>query len=276
MPATRERADVSAPTPPAAAAPTRAAPRAPLPWRRALVVDAVAETPHARSLVLDVPGWPGHRPGQHVDVRLTAEDGYQAQRSYSIASPPEAAGAAGRVVLTVERLEDGEVSPYLADELRPGDPLELRGPIGGHFVWDVSLGGPLLLVAGGSGVVPLMAMLRHRAAAGGGPPARLLYSTRTLDEALYRDELATLAAGDDALAVVHTLTRAAPAGWSGYRRRIDGAMLAAVAFPPAERPHVFVCGPTPMVEAAASALVELGHDPARVKTERFGPSGPAA
>jgi ferredoxin-NADP reductase len=239
------------------------------------VVDVVAETAHARSLVLDVPGWPSHRPGQHVDVRLTADDGYQTQRSYSIASAPESAGPNGRIALTVERLDDGEVSPYLTDELRPGDRMEVRGPIGGHFVWDVSLGGPLLLVAGGSGVVPLMAMLRHRAATVGGAdvPARLLYSTRTLDEVLYREELAHLAGADDALAVVHTLTRQAPPGWTGYRRRVDREMLAAVAFPPAARPHLFVCGPTPMVEAAAAALVELGHEPGRVKTERFGASG---
>ena len=249
--------------------------RGPLPWHRAVVVDVMVDTPHARSLVLDVPGWPGHRPGQHVDVRLTADDGYQTQRSYSIASAPEAAGLTGRIVLTVERLEDGEVSPYLTDELRVGDRLELRGPIGGHFVWDVALGGPLLLVAGGAGVVPLMSMLRHRAAArvGAAIPARLLYSTRTLDTALYRDELARIGDADAALAVVYTITRQTPHAWAGYRRRVDRAMLADVAFPRAERPHVFVCGPTSMVELAAAALVDLGHEPARVKTERFGPTG---
>jgi len=247
--------------------------RGALPWRRAVVVDVVAHTPHARSLLLGVPCWPGHQPGQHVDVRLTSDDGYQTQRSYSIASAPESAGPEGRIALTVERLKDGEVSPYLTDELRVGDALELRGPIGGHFVWNVALGGPLLLVAGGSGVVPLMAMLRHRAAAGAAIPARLLYSTRTFEEALYREELARLSSTDDALAVAHTITGQPPPGWIGYRRRVDRRMLAEMAFPPAERPHMFVCGPTPMVEAAAAALVGLGHEPARVKTERFGPTG---
>ncbi|HEU4699416.1 MAG TPA: ferredoxin reductase [Gemmatimonadales bacterium] len=252
-------------------------------WRVATVADVVAETPRARTILLDVPGWPGHRAGQHVDVRLTAEDGYQAERSYSIASAPEDA----RVALTIERLDDGEVSPYLADALRAGDPLELRGPIGGYFVWDLAVGGPLLLVAGGSGIVPLMAMLRHRAAAlrmaaaVGGPdgdarrrvPARLLYSARTWDDVIYRDELERLAAEDPTLEVVLTLTRETSAAWTGFRRRIDRMMLAEVAWPPAERPHVFVCGPTPLVEAVAAALVELGHEPARVKTERFGPTG---
>ncbi|HEX5504392.1 MAG TPA: ferredoxin reductase [Thermomicrobiales bacterium] len=238
-------------------------------WRLATVVATVAETARARSLVLDVPGWAGHRPGQHLDLRLTAEDGYQAQRSYSIASPPEEP----RVALTIERLDDGEVSPYLTDELRAGDRLELRGPIGGYFTWRVERGGPLLLVAGGSGVVPLMAMLRHRAAAGGAVPARLLYSSRAADEIIYRAELDRLAAADGALDVVHTLTRAQPPGWTGYRRRIDRAMLAEVAWPAAARPLVFVCGPTRLVEAVASDLVALGHEPGRVKTERFGPTG---
>jgi ferredoxin-NADP reductase len=226
--------------------------------------------------VLDVPEWPGHRAGQHVDVRLTAEDGYQAERSYSIASAPEDS----RLSLTVEQLKDGEVSPYLSEELRSGDKLELRGPIGGYFVWDVSLGGPLLLVAGGSGIVPLMAMLRHRNAVVGATdaerhrlPARLLYSSREWDEVIYRDELARMAEKDTALEVRHTLTRDQPRGWSGFRRRIDRAMLEEVAWPPSEQPQVFVCGPTPLVEAVAQALVELGHQPARIKTERFGPTG---
>ena len=251
----------------------------PIAWRFATVADVVTETPRARTLVLDIPGWPGHRAGQHVDVRLTAEDGYQAQRSYSIGSAPEDT----RLALTVERLEDGEVSPYLTDELRVGDQLELRGPIGGHFVWDVAIRGPLLLVGGGSGIVPLMAMLRHRAAALGaadanarrGMPARLLYSSRRWDEVIYRDELDRLAADDPALEVNLTLTREPPQGWTGFQRRIDRMMLAEVAWPPAERPHVFICGGTLLVEAVAAALVGLGHDPARVKTERFGPSGPA-
>jgi ferredoxin-NADP reductase len=241
------------------------------------VADVVPETSRTRSLILDVPGWPGHRAGQHVDVRLTAEDGYRAERSYSIASAPEDA----RVVLTVERLDDGEVSPYLTDELRVGDRLELRGPIGGYFVWDVGIGGPLLLVGGGSGIVPLMAMLRHRAVALGsagadarhGVPARLLYSSRRWDEVIYHEELARLVEDDPTLEVALTLTREPSESWAGFRRRIDRMMLAEVAWPPAERPHVFVCGPTPLVEAAATALVELGHDPARVKTERFGPTG---
>jgi ferredoxin-NADP reductase len=214
-----------------------------------------------------------------VDVRLTADDGYQAQRSYSIASAPEDAA----VALTVERLDEGEVSPYLTDELRPGDRLELRGPIGGHFVWTVAIGGPLLLVGGGSGIVPLMAMLRHRARALAQAeaearhrtPVRLLYSSRRWDEVIYRDELGRLVESDPTLDVTLTLTREPPPGWDGLRRRIDRMMLAEVAWPPAERPHVFVCGGTSLVEAVAAALVELGHDPARVKTERFGPTGPA-
>jgi ferredoxin-NADP reductase len=249
-------------------------------WRLATVVRVVTETPRARTLILDVPGWPGHRAGQHVDVRLTAEDGYQAQRSYSIASAPQD----DRVALTVERLDDGEVSPYLTDVLNVGDRLELRGPIGGYFVWDVALGGPLLLVAGGSGIVPLMAMLRHRAVALAtadvrprhSVPARLLYSTRRWDEAIYRSELARLAQDDETLEVAFTITREVPRGWTGFRRRIDRLMLAEVAWPPSERPRVFVCGPTPLVETSAARLVELGHDPALVKTERFGPTGATA
>lgn len=244
-------------------------------WRLATVVDVQAETLKARTLVLDVPGWPGHRAGQHVDVRLTAEDGYQAQRSYSIASAPHDA----RVALTVDRLDDGEVSPYLTNVLRQGDRLELRGPIGGYFVRDVAVGGPLLLVAGGSGIVPLMAMLRHRADVLETPearrevPARLLYASRRWDEMIYRDALARLADEDATLDVALTFTREPPPGWPGFRRRIDPMMLAELAWPPRERPHIFVCGPTPLVEAAATALVELGHDPALVKTERFGPTG---
>jgi ferredoxin-NADP reductase len=256
-------------------APSRAAAVA---WRLATVVDVMTETSRARTLVLEVPGWPGHRAGQHVDVRLTAEDGYQAQRSYSIASAPQDA----RVALTVDRLDDGEVSPYLTGVLARGDRLELRGPIGGYFVWDVALGGPLLLVAGGSGIVPLMAMLRHRAAAletadaRRGVPARLLYSSRGWADVIYRDQLARLAEDDESLDVALTFTRELPSGWSGFRRRIDRMMLAEVAWPPGERPHVFICGPTPLVEAAAAALIELGHDPALVKTERFGPTGGSA
>jgi ferredoxin-NADP reductase len=245
-------------------------------WRQATVLDVVPETSRTRTLVLDVPDWPGHRAGQHVDVRLTSEDGYQAERSYSIASPPEDA----RLSLTIEELKDGEVSPYLAEELRAGDKLELRGPIGGYFVWDVPVGGPLFLVAGGSGIVPLMAMLRHRnAALGDGDgvrhkiPARLLYSSRGWNEVIYRDELARLVAADPTVEVVHTLTREQPEGWTGFKRRIDREMLEEVAWMPSEQPRVFVCGPTPLVESAANALVEIGHSPALVKTERFGPTG---
>jgi ferredoxin-NADP reductase len=249
-------------------------------WRLATVVDVVTETPRARTLVLDVPDWPGHRAGQHVDVRLTADDGYQAQRSFSIASAPEDV----RIALTVQRLDDGEVSPYLTDVLRAGDRLELRGPIGGYFVWEAALGGPLLLVAGGSGIVPLMAMLRHRATAlvaasmqaRHGVPARLLYSARRWDDVFYRRELARLAEDDETLEVALTLTQEVPPGWTGFRRLIDRMMLAEIAWPPGERPQVFVCGPTPLVEAVAGALVELGHDPALVKTERFGPTGGSA
>jgi ferredoxin-NADP reductase len=236
-------------------------------WRLAEVIGMRVETPRVKTLDLSVPGWPGQLPGQHVDVRLTAEDGYQAQRSYSIASAP----AGERMELTGERLDDGEVSPYLTDELRPGDRLELRGPIGGHFVWDVDDGGPLQLIGGGSGVAPLMAMLRHRAALGSDVPARLLYSSRSFIEIIYREELARLAT-DPALEVTQTLTRAQPPEWEGYGRRIDAAMLAEVTWPPDARPLVYVCGPSALVETVASTLVELGHDPLRIRTERFGPT----
>jgi ferredoxin-NADP reductase len=239
-----------------------------LSWQLATVAALVEETARTRSIVLDPPAWPGHKAGQHVDVRLTAEDGYQAERSYSIASAPED----DHLVLTVERLDDGEVSPYLVDELRPGDELELRGPVGGYFVWEASLGGPLLLVAGGSGVVPLRAMLRHHRAVGSTVPARLLYSARSLDEVIYRDELGTFS-DDGEIDVRLTLTRSQPEGWSGYRRRIDRELLAEIAWPAADRPLVYVCGPTAFVETAAQALVDSGHDPGRIKTERFGPTG---
>jgi ferredoxin-NADP reductase len=238
-------------------------------WRLADVTEVVHETPRTKSLVLEVPGWEGHKAGQHVDVRLTAEDGYQAQRSYSIASAPED----DRLVLTVDRLDDGEVSPYLTDVLMAGDKLELRGPIGGYFTWEAKDGGPLLLVGGGSGVVPLMAMIRHRSAVDSDLPARLLYSSRSYEEIIYRKELENLATPGGSLEVYHTLTRTKPEGWSGYDRRIDAEMLAEVAWPPDESPLVFVCGPTPFVEAVGAALVGLGHGPARVKTERFGATG---
>ena len=240
-----------------------------LTWRIGEVVETTPDTPRTKSLFLEVPGWEGHRAGQHVDVRLTAEDGYQAQRSYSIASSPEN----GRVELMVERLDDGEVSPYLTDELRVGDGLELRGPIGGWFAWEAREGGPLLLVAGGSGIAPLMAMIRHHKAAGSETPVRLLFSSRSYDEIIFREELQSLAAEDDTLEVTHTLTRSTPPDWTGYDRRIDEEMLGDVSFSPEERPLAFVCGPTPLVEAVSTALVGLGHDPTRVKTERFGPTG---
>jgi ferredoxin-NADP reductase len=238
-----------------------------LTWRVADVLDVVPETPRVKTIAFDVPGWPGHRAGQHVDIRLTAEDGYQAQRSYSIASTPDGT----RVDLTVERLDDGEVSPYLTDELRPGDQIELRGPVGGYFVWEPAQGGPLLLVAGGSGVVPLMAMIRAREAAGSDAETRLLLSSRGLEDIIYRDEFARH--GGDGLTVVHTLTRSQPPGWTGYARRVDTQMLAEVGPTPAELPLIYVCGPTPFVEAVAEAIVQLGHDPQVIKTERFGATG---
>ena len=244
-----------------------AAVRGRLTWLQADVATVRTETPRAKTLVLDVPGWPGHLAGQHVDVRLTADDGYQAERSYSIASAP----GGERIELTVERLDDGEVSPYLTDVLEPGDRIELRGPVGGWFVWRPGEDGPVLLVAGGSGVVPLMAMIRARAAAHDRTEMRLLVSSRSWDDVLYRDELAR--ASGDGLSVVHTLTRAQPPGWSGYARRVDAPMLADVGPGPDRLPHVFVCGPTPFVEAVAGALVQLGHEPPRIKTERFGATG---
>jgi ferredoxin-NADP reductase len=237
-------------------------------WQLAKVVEHVDETARVKSIVLAPPDWPGHRAGQHVDVRLTAEDGYQAERSYSIASAP----AETQLVLTVERLDDGEVSPYLVDELRPSDQLELRGPIGGYFVWEPPLGGPLLLLAGGSGIVPFRSILRQRAATASKVAVRLLYSARSLAEVIYRDELADLATEPD-VEIDFTLTREQPDGWTGYRRRIDDALLREVAWPPEQRPLVYICGPTPFVEVAASTLVELGHEPGRIKTERFGATG---
>ena len=238
-------------------------------WQLGTVAELVQETPRVASLLLDVPDWAGHLAGQHVDVRLTSDDGYQAQRSYSIASAPEDS----RLAITVERLDDGEVSPYLVGEVRTGDKVELRGPIGGYFVWRGDDDRPVLLVAGGSGVVPLMAMVRHRAANHLKTPTRLLYSSRSHDDIIYRAELDRLASAGDGLTVAHTLTRMQPPGWTGYSRRIDSAMLAEVAWPKAQAPIVYVCGPTPMVENAASLLVEMGYDPVSVKTERFGATG---
>jgi ferredoxin-NADP reductase len=241
-------------------------------WRVATVVDVRVETPRAHTLILDVPEWTGHKAGQHVDVRLVAEDGYQAQRSYSIASAPEESA----VALTIERIEGAEVSPYLCDVLRIGDGLEVRGPIGGYFVWDVAQTGPLFLVAGGSGIVPLMAMLRHHARAADSAraeaPVKLLYSARALDDVIYRSELEQLAESPH-VDVSFALTRDAPLDWRGYRRRIDRAMLEEAGWPASQAPRIFICGPTPLVESAATLLVALGHDPMRVRTERFGPTG---
>jgi ferredoxin-NADP reductase len=238
-------------------------------WRVATVRAVRAESPGARTIVLDVPEWPGHVAGQHVDVRLTAEDGYQAERSYSIASAPEG----DDLELTVERIDDGEVSPYLTDELRAGDQFEVRGPVGGHFTWRVEDGGPLLLVAGGSGLVPLMAMLRHRAARGSAVDTRLLVSARRWEDVLYRDELATIARGREGVQASFALTREQPPTWEGFDRRVDAAMLAEVGPPPGAAPRVFVCGPTAFVERAADLLVELGHPPRAIRAERFGPTG---
>ena len=221
--------------------------------------EVVRETPTATTLVLDVPGWPGHRAGQHVDVRLTAEDGYTATRSYSVSSAPGDPPA-----VTVERLDDGEVSPYLVDEARPGDSIEVRGPVGGWFVWTAEQGGPLQLVGGGSGLAPLMSILRHHRRSGSDAEVRLLLSARGPQDVLFAGELVD---------PVITYTRETPAGWTGYARRIDRAMLEEAAFPPERSPRVFVCGPTGLVEGVAADLVAIGHDPSRIRTERFGATG---
>jgi ferredoxin-NADP reductase len=242
-------------------------PRAPLCWHTAVVRELRPETAHAMTIVLDDPAWPGHAAGQHLDVRLTAEDGYQAQRSYSIASAPEEP-----LALTVERIDEGEVSPYLTEVLRAGDELELRGPIGGHFTWRTEDGGPLLLLGGGSGLVPLIAMLRHRIARADTTDTRLLVSSRSLDDLLFADELERVAA-EPGVELQITLTRVRPPAWDGLARRIDGEMLAALGPAPSEHPRMFVCGPTAFVEHAADALVALGHEPGSIHAERFGPTG---
>jgi ferredoxin-NADP reductase len=236
-----------------------------LTWQRATVGSVVQETPTARTLSLDVAGWPGHRAGQHVDVRLTADDGYVAERAYSIASAP-----GEPLAITVERLEDGEVSPYLTQEARTGDECEVRGPIGGYFVWEPAFGGPLLLLAGGSGIVPLRSILRYRGLAGRTVPVRLLYSARQLADVIYRDELD---GHSDAVQVSYALTRSQPAGWNGYARRVDDEMLAEVAWHAADKPLAYACGPTSFVETVAAGLVRLGYPPVRVRTERFGATG---
>jgi ferredoxin-NADP reductase len=242
--------------------------RVPLRWQTVTVREVVQESPRARTLVLDAPEWRRHRAGQHVDIRLTAEDGYQAQRSYSIASAPEA----DALELTVELVDDGEVSPYLVEELRAGDSFELRGPIGGHFTWSVADDGPLLLLAGGSGLVPLMSMLRHRAARASDVPARLLVSVRSAGDRLYGAEIDALEprAG---LRIDWTYTRTPPPGWDGWARRVDAEMLDDLGPGPAARPRVFVCGPTAFVEHVADLLVASGHDPESIHAERFGPTG---
>jgi ferredoxin-NADP reductase len=232
------------------------------------VAATVQETERTRTLTLDVPGWSGHRAGQHLDVRLTSEDGYQAERSYSIASAP-----GEQLAITVELLPDGEVSPYLVEDVMEGDAFEVRGPIGGYFVWEPGRTRPVLLVGGGSGVVPLMAIARTRAATGDSTPMRLLYSSRTLDDVIYREELDGLAARMDGFDVAYTLTRGQPPGWQGYTRRIDDDLLREVAFPAADDPLVLVCGSTRFVDAAADGLVRLGHDARSIRTERFGATG---
>jgi ferredoxin-NADP reductase len=242
----------------------------PLAWQIATVSKIKVETPRAKSFTLVLPDWAPHRAGQHYDVRLTAEDGYQAQRSYSIASEPE---RHGEVDLTVERVEDGEVSTYMHDVLLEGDSIEVRGPIGGYFVWEATMHEPLLLVAGGSGIVPLMSMIRHRHATKSHVPTRLLYSSRTFDDVIYQDELDALSTVKDGLAVFHTLTRSQPPGWRGFARRIDEQMLSEVAGPLGKQAQAFICGPTRLVEAAAETLVKTGLDGTQIRTERFGPTG---
>ena len=242
----------------------------PIEWQIATVKAIKPETPKVKTFTLTLPSWLPHSAGQHYDVRLTAPDGYQAQRSYSIASEPE---RAGEIDLTVERLEDGEVSTYLHDVLLPGDQVEVRGPIGGYFVWEAGMGGPLLLIAGGSGVVPLMAMIRHRARAGSKIPTRLLFSSRMPEDVIYFDELERLRASNSGLEVFHTFTRKQPPGWTGYARRIDNQMLSEVTGPLGKRPQVFICGPTLLVESVANGLVQIGIPAAHIRTERFGPTG---
>ncbi|WP_043497518.1 ferredoxin reductase [Georgenia sp. SUBG003] len=237
-----------------------------LSWQRAEVLAVRRETPRAWRLVLDPPDWPGHAAGQHLDVRLTAEDGYTAQRSYSIASAP----TDPRLELVVERLADGEVSPYLTDVLRAGDLLELRGPIGGYFLWPDGADGAVQLVAGGSGVVPFLAMIGHHRAVASPVPVRLLYSARTDDDVIGRGDLANPPPG---VSVLVTLTRGAPAGWTGLTGRVGAEVLAAHTVPPAQRPRVLVCGPTGFVEAVTRSLVALGHHSDRIRTERFGATG---
>jgi len=238
-----------------------------LSWQAVTIGSVTDETARTRTLWLEVPDWPGHRAGQHLDIRLTADDGYQAERAYSIASAP-----GEPLAITVERLDDGEVSPYLTEEAQPGDQLEVRGPIGGYFIWEPGSGSgePLFLAAGGSGVVPLRAILRERSRAGSSVPVRLLYSARRWEDVIYQAELSS---PPDGVQVIHTLTRSQPPLWPGYARRVDARMLAEVAWPAADRPRAYVCGPTSFVESVASGLVGLGYPAERIKTERFGATG---
>ena len=239
-------------------------------WQIASVRDIKPETANVKSFTLTLPIWVRHRAGQHYDIRLTAEDGYQTQRSYSIASEPE---REGEVDITVERINDGEVSTYLHDVLIPGDRIEARGPIGGYFVWEAAMTEPLLLIAGGSGVVPLMSMIRHRVAAGARNPTSLLYSSRNFEDIIYYNELEELRAANGGLQIFHALTRSQPPGWKGYARRIDQEMLKEVAQPLGRSAQVYICGPTLLVEAAANTLVKVGVASSQIKTERFGPTG---
>ena len=241
-----------------------------LTWQIASITNIKPETTTVKSFTLKLPAWMRHRAGQHYDIRLTAQDGYQAQRSYSIASEPE---REGEVDITVERINDGEVSTYLHDVVIPGDRIEVRGPIGGYFIWETTMTDPLLLIAGGSGVVPLMSMIRHRAAAGAKNPTALLYSSRNFEDVIYYDELEKLSQANGGLKIFHTLTRSRPADWKGYARRIDESMLKEVAGPLGRSAQVFICGPTLMVESAANALVKLGISSNQIRTERFGPTG---
>lgn len=241
-----------------------------LTWQFGEVIAIRKENVRTRSLILSVPQWQGHQAGQHVDIRLTADDGYQAERSYSIASPPE---EKQQLILTVERLADGEVSPYLVDDVRVGDKVEFRGPIGGYFVWNVKMKGPLLLLAGGSGIVPLMAMIRHSLAAETRVPTRLFVSSRSYEEIIYRDELDGVSKQEKNITIYHSLTRTQPPGWTGYSRRIDVNLLRELIWPVQEHPLAFVCGPTQFVETTASGLLTLGYEASRIKTERFGPTG---
>lgn len=239
-------------------------------WQIATLKEIKDETASVKTFTFTLENWIRHRPGQHYDIRLTAPDGYQAQRSYSIASEPE---RSDEIDLTVERLDDGEVSTYLHDVLVPGDQIEVRGPIGGYFVWEAEMGGPLLLVGGGSGIVPLMAMVRHRARARSTVPTRVLYSVRSPDDVIYFEELMQRRAFDDGLEVIYTFTRSQPADWTGYARRIDNQMLAEVAGPLGDQTLAYVCGPTSLVEVVANGLVEVGIPADRIRTERFGPTG---